>query len=426
VTTTDSAQAPPAKVVHSAGRATVRSGALVRAERRAWLILWLAFATFCVLAFSAGKFVVDYVSTAQVDQLAVVTNSRGRVLVVAPGSAEQTVLTRSELGVGTLVALDRETASSVELELFDESRLKIQAGANVELSRMDVGRFIKQQRLELDQSAGVVQYAGVGPIDVQLPDNGVAHLAARSDATIWIDESGQLTQVLVYDGEVRIDSGGQSLTVPRDKRVSVLEGRIQNLEERAKTLLPNGDFARQDDGWQRHDVPSNPVLDVNGQRFWVTGPELDGRSLPALRVLRENSRQEHGETGLIRSMEGLDVSGFRHLWLKALVRVDYASLSGGGYIGSEYPMMLRMTYEGPRAGSEPGPWAIGFYIANPENRPVPPGKAEFWPAGEWKQYEVDLMDTDPDNVPYQLREFSVMGQGHNYDARVANIQLVGE
>ena len=44
------------------------------------------------LAFSVGKFVVDYVSTAQVDQLAVVSNARGRVLVVTPGSAEQTVL----------------------------------------------------------------------------------------------------------------------------------------------------------------------------------------------------------------------------------------------------------------------------------------------------------------------------------------------
>ena len=36
------------------------------------------------------------------------------------------------------------------------------------------------------------------------------------------------------------------------------------------------------------------------------------------------------------------------------------------------------------------------------------------------------MDTDPDNIPYRLREFSVMGQGHNYDAQVAAIEIVGE
>ena len=364
--TTDSAQAQATNVVHPTERVSARSPAAVRAERRAWLILWVAFATFCALAFSVGKFVVDYVSTAQVDQLAVVSNTRGRVLVVAPGSAEQTVLNRTELGVGTVIALDRDTASTIDLLMFDDSHIKVMSGASVELARMDVGRFIKQQRLELDQSVGVVQYTSVGPIEVDLPNNGTAHLAPKSDVTIWIDESGQTTQVLVYDGEARIDSGGQSLTVPRDKRTTVVDGRIQQLDDRAKILLPNGDFSRQDDGWQRHDVPSNPLIDVNGQRFWATGPEIDRTRRAALRVVRENSRQEHGETGLIRDLDNLDVSGFRHLWIKAMVRVDSASLSGGGYIGSEYPMMLRMTYEGPREGSEPGPWAIGFYVANPE------------------------------------------------------------
>src|SRR5262249_53414448 len=161
-------------------RATVRSPAAVRAERRAWLILWVAFATFCALAFSVGKFVVDFVSTAQVDQLAVVSNTRGRVLVVAPGSVEQTVLSRSEVAVGTVIALDRDTASTIDLEMFDESHVKVMSGASVELARMEVGRFIKQQRLLLDQSVGVVQYTSVGPIDVDLPANGTAHIAPKS------------------------------------------------------------------------------------------------------------------------------------------------------------------------------------------------------------------------------------------------------
>jgi hypothetical protein len=108
------------------------------------------------------------------------------------------------------------------------------------------------------------------------------------------------------------------------------------------------------------------------------------------------------------------------------VRVDFASLSGGGYLGSEYPMMLRMAYEGPKEGDEPGPWFVGFYVANPENRPAPAGQAERWPVGEWKEYSIDLMNTDLANLPYRLKEFSVMGQGHNYDARVAGIELIGE
>ena len=49
-----------------------------------------------------------------------------------------------------------------------------------------------------------------------------------------------------------------------------------------------------------------------------------------------------------------------------------------------------------------------------------------WPQSEWKQYRVDLMDTEPSNVPYRLLEFAVMGQGHSYDARVADISLIGD
>jgi len=414
----------PNLVAAPAERLGVRSPAAVRAERRAWLILWLAFLTFCVLAFSLVKFVVDYVTTAQVDQSAVVTATRGRVFVVTPGSAEQTVLSRNELGVGTVVILDRDTASSAALQLFDQTTVKLQAGASLELDRMEIGRFIKQQRLLLDQTSGVVQYTTSGPIDVTTPNNGAAHLAAHSDATVWIDGAGNTT-VLVYDGEVRVEAAGQSVTIPRDKRGTIVDGRLGALEDRAKQLLPNGDFADKDEGWQRHDLPSNPLLDVNGQRFWVPGPQINERQLPALRVLRENSRLEHGETGLIRNLN-VDVSGYRHLWLSAWIRVDYASLSGGGYVGSEYPMMLRMKYEGPIEGSQPGPWSVGFYVANPDNRPVPQGFAELWPAGEWQQYHIDLMNTDLQNVPYRLGEFSVMGQGHNFDARVAGIELVGE
>ena len=124
-------------------------------------------------------------------------------------------------------------------------------------------------------------------------------------------------------------------------------------------------------------------------------------------------------------LNNLDVSGFRHIWLQAWVRVDYADLSGGGTLGSEYPMMFRVKYEGPVEGSFV-PWAIGLYYSNPDNRPIPPNTAVVWPQGEWKLYRTDLMDTDPSSVPNRLLEFAVMGQGHSYDARVADISLIGE
>ena len=182
------------------------------------------------------------------------------------------------------------------------------------------------------------------------------------------------------------------------------------VESRTMQLVPNGSFANRAEGWQPHDHP-NSALDVNGARFWVGGPDELGPTSNALRVVRETSKKEHGETGLIQTLDR-DVSGFRHLFLRAWVRVDYAELSGGGQMGFEYPMMLRLVYNGPAESSE-YPWVVGFYYANPENRPVPPRTALMWPQGTWQQYEVDLKDTDEPNVPYRLRELTVMGQGHS-------------
>src|ERR1700737_3948377 len=107
VTTTDSAQGTPTAsgpvAVRTAEHVEARAPAAVRAERRAWLILWVAFATFCALVFAVAKFAVDYVSSAEVDQGAQVTASLGYVFVNLPGSAERTVLgARSDLGVGTV------------------------------------------------------------------------------------------------------------------------------------------------------------------------------------------------------------------------------------------------------------------------------------------------------------------------------------
>jgi hypothetical protein len=392
----------------------------VRAERRAWLILWVAFITFCALVFAAFKFSIDYVSTAQLDQSAHVTASRGQVVFSLPGSAERTLLgNRTDLGVGTVLSVDRTTVGSADLVLFDDSRLKLLGGASVELTRMEVGRFINQHSLLLTQWSGPVRYATANsPMDVQVP-NGLVQLAAHGDYTVWLD--GDVARVLVYGGEARVVASGTSVAVPEGKRVEIdPAGQVHMPVDRAMSLLSNSNFAQHDQNWIAWDRPNSP-LDVNGKRFWVQGAD-EGST--ALRVVRESVKREHGETGLVQPLD-TDVSGFRHLWLKAMVRVDYADLSGGGTLGSEYPMMLRVKYEGPVEGSLI-PWAVGLYYSNQDNRPVPEGVAVPWPQGEWKQYAQDLMDTEGSTVPFRLVEFAVMGQGHSYDARIANVSLVGD
>jgi hypothetical protein len=426
VTTTDSAHVTPGAggpvgaIQNATERALAgeRAPAAVRAERRAWLILLVAFATFCALVFAAFKFTIDYVSTAQVDQSASVLATRGQVAFSLPGSSEKTLLgSRSDLGVGTVLWLDRTTPASVDLQLFDDSKIKVLGGATLELTRMEVGRFINQHAVLLTQTSGPVRYTTGEALDVQVP-NGTVHLAAHGDYTVWLD--GDNTRVLIYGGEARVTTRSTALTAGEGRQAVVGPQGQLSLLDRPMPLLVNSDFAQRDQGWQPLDVPNSP-LDVNGLRFWVTGPE-DGTT--ALRVARQSVKGEHGETGLVQTMDR-DVSGFRHLWLQAWVRVDYADLSGGGQLGSEYPMMFRVKYETPVQGTFI-PWAIGLYYSNADNRPIPPGVAALWPQGEWKLYRADLMDTDPTIAPWRLLEFAVLSQGHSYDARVANVSLIGD
>lgn len=391
------------------------------AERRAWLILWLAFATFVVLFGSAVKFATDYVSTAEIDLPAQVEGSHGHVFVQRPAGTTE-LLSSPLLTQGVVLAPERDSESAAAtVRLFDQTRVTVETGALLELTRMQVGRFINQHDVLLTQSDGPVRYETAGAADVAVP-NGTVHLGSHADATVWID--GAETRVLVYDGETRLDANNVNVVVGKDQQAVIGPDRhIGEVQPRATSLLSNGDFAQHDEGWQKLDVP-NSQLDVPGYRFWVSGPEEAGRPLTALQVKRDSVRLEHGETGLLRPLN-VDVGGFRHLWLQAWVRVDSASLSGGGQLGSEYPMMLVVHYEGPEPNSKPD-WTHGFYIANTENRPVAAGVAELWPAGTWKQYRVDLMDTDASRLPYRLLDLEVMGQGHSYDARIADIQLIGE
>jgi hypothetical protein len=385
------------------------------------LIIWVAFATLCALVFAASKFVVDYVSTAQVDQVARVSDSLGQVAFSVAGSDEKTLLgDRTDMGVGTVLFLDRKIATSADVRLFDDTKLKLLAGATLELSRMEVGRFINQHEVLLTQDSGPIRYATGEAIDVQLPSARV-HLAAHGDYTLWLD--GDRARVLVYAGEARVtpEASTNSVTVGENLRGEIDASGQTRVDKLPMLLLGNGDFTQQDQGWQALDVP-NSSLDVNGTRSWVPGP---GDTGTALRVARQSIKGEHGETGLVQQLNGVDVSGFRHLWLRAWARVDYSDLSGGGTLNSEYPMMFRLKYEGPVEGSFL-PWAIGLYYSNPDDRPIPPNTAVLWPQQEWKLYQVDLMDTDQSRVPYRLQEFAVLGQGHSYDARVANISLVGE
>jgi len=300
-----------------------------------------------------GQFGVDYVSSAQIDQGAQIR----RGVADSPSSRCLARPTRRSWAPApswrsTILSLDRSSPSSADVQLFDDSKIKVLGGASVELTRMEVGRFINQHSVVLTQWSGPIRYATGGPIDV-LVAGGLVQLAAHGDYTIWTD--GDITRVLVYSGEARVSASGSAVMVAEGRQAEIdAQHQVHSPIPRLTPLLANADFAQHDQNWEPQDV-LNTKLDVNGSRFWVPGP-TDIPKSTALRVVRESLKSEHGETVLFQKLDR-DVSYFRHLYLQAMVRVDYADLSGGGTLNSEYPMMMRLKYEGPVEGTRPD-WTV--------------------------------------------------------------------
>ena len=118
--------------------------------------------------------------------------------------------------------------------------------------------------------------------------------------------------------------------------------------------------------------PGRP--DVGGTRRLVE-ETIAGRKVQALRITRDTAKDTHNETGIVQEIER-DVSAYRTISFTAWVKINRASLSGGGYLGSEYPMMFRVNYSDEKGG-RPG-WSHGFFYANPENRPTDGGELTRW------------------------------------------------
>ena len=146
---------------------------------------------------------------------------------------------------------------------------------------------------------------------------------------------------------------------------------------------------------------------------------VEGQERTALRVTRTSDLQTHNETGVVQELNA-DVSVYPEVILSGLVKVRAASLSGGGYLGTEYPLMVRLRYRDAAGNGQT--WYQGFYYQNSERRPVERGALVA--PDTWTRFQLDL--TQLPERPWFLYAIEVLGAGHNFDAAVTDLQLVAQ
>ncbi|MBI3915024.1 MAG: FecR domain-containing protein [Chloroflexi bacterium] len=393
-------------------------------ERRAWLVLWSAFAVFLLLCFSIPFAIRQYLLYSTAPQSALLEVIGGTVRVQERGSAAAIAVTKTkEVHEGTLVETDENSRGI--LTFLDGSTATLFPNTQIQLRDMRESAFsfgaapitlaIEQTRGRMRVGAALLAgKSGERNFQIVTP-----HLAASlAEGSYAIDVSSDASQVTVRDGKANVEALERSVTLVRSQRTVVRsnEAPLPPLPA-ALDLIVNGDFKDPlPRGWALwRDPPSDPNPENGLIEVIPVGTHT------AFHILRSGSNQSSAITGILQQVNR-EVSDFRTIRLTADIRVHLQSLSGGGILSSEYPLILRVKYRDVY-GSE-AEWVHGFYVQNATNNPT--NNAEFVLPDIWIPYESGNLYDALDPKPFYITQIFIYASGWDYDSYISGVRLIVE
>jgi hypothetical protein len=358
--------------------------------------------------------------------------------------------------------LTTDTQSQATVTFYDPQRAE-QLVASVTLKNGSSLNLRQDSRPRFDLSSETpywIDFDGVyGEFDIYVPDHLDRPILISFETTLGpsarLSASGRYTliaagaqvQVVNRSGEALLIAQdtrnqpvpvGQSATLPSDSQVFTLAPVMVNLlgetgfsKDNVLALNATSDQAVAA-AWRCNDVPDSPPAGEFGLTL------ADGR--PAVRLYRDQGAESHGATlcfqGLGTGTQGLDITGFSRVTLKATFKIQSQSLSECGGDGSECPLMLRMDYYPPLTpdGKQPDPstWYHGFYAFVDAAREFPSRclscseDHESINPGSWYTYENRnfLESFTIDQRPRAILNLRFYASGHEYDVYVQSVQLL--
>ncbi len=388
-------------------------------EKIAWLVLLTSFAIFCFLAVAIPLTIRWWVINAEDSHEVPLEVISGTVLVRDKGFPPDVgVTSERKVPEGSIVRTDAN--SSALLTFFDGSSLTVFPGTEIRLVKMRSPSFDLSPRpntITVEQNVGRIRAAPILPQGRSTQWQVITPHAALSlsEGSHAVLVSNELTEVAVRKGVATIEAQGEKVTLGPRRRVKIALGEgPSDLLPASRNLLTNGDFSQGFIGWRTYSASGQEGVE-GGEVELV---DSDGRR--AIRLFRQGEDGIHTEAGIIQDINQ-DISDYISLQLRLDVKVDFHSLSGGGYLSSEYPVMVRIDYEDEYGSA--AHWYHGFYYQNSQNNPTLNG--EEIRQGVWYPYEtVDLLELDP--RPYYIRSLQIYASGWNYDSLVAEAGLLVE
>ncbi len=396
-------------------------------ERMAWLVIWGAFAVFLLVCAAVPVGTRSYLLYSWSPKTAMFEVIGGTPRVQEPGSIAPIAVTRSiQLSEGSTIETDENSRGI--LTFFDGSTLTQFPNTTITLREMRLSTFDWGQvpiTLALEQARGRVR---VGAAQLFAPAQSAAHarvlrietphlVATLEEGSYAVDVLADSSQLTANNGTAEVTAQGASVTLARGQRTVVTRGNppLPPLPA-AQDLMVNGDF--RDPlvrGWNSLQEATSPGVAPGLAEIASLGDRQ------TVHIVRQNSVQTSAITGVIQQFNR-EVSDFRVMKLQADVRLHFQSLSGGGYLSSEYPLILRLRYR-DAYGSE-GEWVHGFYYQNALGNPTNNG--EMIPVDVWFPFESGNLLELADPKPFIITSLQIYASGWDYESYVSDVRLIVE
>lgn len=339
--------------------------------------------------------------------------------------------------------LRTEEGTHVLVTLWDGSTIEVFEQTQLQFVEMRATQYISRAKsVTIRQTRGLLR---VSPAPDDYSRSRFQVLAGNT--TVLMKEGGERTSggsflvdvTLGPDGEsiaqvrasVRrgvgaVRAGGAEVRLDVNEQSVVPAGGVPGAPTAARRdLVANGTFAPAS-GAQ---MPFSPWRDIStpGQADGAFGKILpvsdtiDGRTVTAVELSRSMDSTDPALTGLSQQLD-VTVADLVALELTADVKVLAQNVPGGGVAGSEFPLIVKLTYHDASGVMRERTW--GFYVvADPASPPPPAGTSTLVTAGQWAPLRVDLRDLTPQ--PMRLDSIEVYASGHGYRARITDVAIIG-
>jgi hypothetical protein len=407
-------------------------------ERLAWVVILSSFAIFCFLLITVPigfNYVLRY---ATVSEAARLEPTLGTLLLYTSNSSEPIAITapRDDVGEGSRVVAQADAVQGTLGLVSSENpgapevlgSVQLYANTNLRLLRIRRPTFPSSEepyqvrlRLEAGQISVFTNSGDRRPLRVEVETpHGLINLDAGS---YWLSVDVDHTDVTVRNGAATLTQGvGDNLSVGANQRGWMdNNGLAQQPVSAEQNLITNGNFSPPAlENW-----PSYVVAD-NVEPGMVQFTEREGRSVAYF--IRQGEESKHNEVGIVQQINR-DVNVYDSLVLQLDVNILFQSLSGAGFVNTEFPVRVELNYTD--IYGKDLRWGYGFFYRTPEDSSpaVPVELGVQVNQAQWFTYRspdlIALLKAEGTR-PARINSIRIYASGWNYRSMVSEVYLIAQ